>query len=122
MWYYYFRIEVFIVEVKKLSKNGFTLVELLSVMVILISISLVSVVGITSSLKKREGKEGEEQIALAIDAAKIYFSLEEDSDMCVAIRYLVDNEYITDRDKVSTLDLDYKIKLDNNQYKYQSEC
>lgn len=109
-------------EVKKLSKNGFTLVELLSVMVILISISLVSVVGITSSLKNREGKEGEEQIALAIDAAKIYFSLEEDSDVCVTIRYLVDNEYITDRDKVSTLDLDYKIKLDNNQYKYQSGC
>lgn len=108
--------------INKLDKKGFTLVELLSVMVILISISLVSVVGVTSSLKKRESKESEEQIALAIDAAKIYFSLEKDSDMCVTIRFLVDNGYITDIDKVNTLELDNKIKLNSNKYDYQSGC
>ena len=59
---------------KNINNKGFTLVELLAVMVILISISLVAVVTITSSLERREDKECTEQQELAIGAAKIYFS------------------------------------------------
>ena len=59
----------------KINNKGFTLTELLAVMVILISVSLVAVGGISASLENRAEKECEEQIELAISAAKIYFSL-----------------------------------------------
>ena len=42
-----------------MDNKGFTLVELLAVMVILISISLIAVAGITSSLERRDEKERE---------------------------------------------------------------
>ena len=107
-----------------MNNKGFTLVELLAVMVILISISLVTVASITSSLTRREEKEKKEQIELAIGAAKIYFSLEEDTDMCVKIQDLIGNKYLSDDKKVDTLNVNYVIKLDtiDNSYKYQSSC
>lgn len=107
-----------------MNNKGFTLVELLAVMVILISISLVTVASITSSLTRREEKEKEEQIELAIGAAKIYFSLEDDSDVCVKVQDLITKNYLSSDKKVNTLDTNYVIKLDSsdNMYKYQSEC
>ena len=42
-----------------MNNKGFTLVELLAVMLILIAISLVAVGGISSSLEKRDEKENE---------------------------------------------------------------
>ena len=58
-----------------MNNKGFTLVELLAVMVILITISLVSVGAVTESLTRRDVKECEEQQQLAVGMAKIYFSL-----------------------------------------------
>lgn len=57
----------------KINNKGFTLVELLAVMVILISISLVAVSTVTNSLIRREEKEKDEQIALAINVQKYTF-------------------------------------------------
>ena len=102
----------------KINNKGFTLVELLAVMVILISISLVAVGGITSSLTKRENKELEEQKELAISAAKIYFSLEKKT--CVTIETLMINNYFGDRKKIDRLDRNYTVKLSNNGYVYSS--
>ena len=107
---------------KCINNQGFTLVELLAVMVILVSISLVSVVGITSSLTKRGDKEKKEQIELAVGAAKIYFSLEEDSDNCVKISDLKNKGYINGDQKVDTLNSSYVIKLSGNSYVYRSSC
>lgn len=67
----------------KLNNKGFTLVELLAVMVILISISLITVGSVTESLVKREEQECKTQMELAIDAAKIYCSLNGISDVSV---------------------------------------
>ena len=72
----------------KLNNKGFTLVELLAVMVILVSVSFVAVGGITKSLQKRDNKECEEQKQLAISAAKIYFSLEGKDKTSVTIEQL----------------------------------
>lgn len=57
------------------NRKGFTLIELLAVIVILVGISLTAVMGISASLEKRDDKEYDEQIQLARNAAKIYFSL-----------------------------------------------
>ena len=58
-----------------MNKKGFTLIELLAVIVILSSISLVVVASVSSSLGRRDEKECKEQVQLAKNAAKIYFSL-----------------------------------------------
>ena len=106
----------------KINNKGFTLVELLAVMVILISISLVAVSTVTNSLIRREEKEKDEQIALAINAAKIYFSMENDGDMCIKIKDLINKNYISDDKKVNVLNVDYVIKLDGDKYVYESGC
>lgn len=100
-----------------MNNKGFTLVELLAVMVILISISLIAVAGITSSLERRDEKESEEQIELAIGAAKIYFSLE--NKTCVKLSDLISLEYIKSNDRIDTLDTNYVIRLSGNSYVYE---
>ena len=97
-----------------MNNKGFTLVELLAVMVILISISLIAVAGITSSLERRDEKEREEQIELAIGAAKIYFSLE--NKTCVKLSDLISLGYIKSDDRIDTLDTNYVIRLSGNSY------
>ena len=104
-----------------MNNKGFTLVELLAVMVILISISLVAVGGITESLVRRENKELEEQQELAIGAAKIYFSLE--NVTCVSVQTLIDNDYFSEEKKIDRLDRSYTIELSGNDYVYgNSSC
>ena len=82
-----------------LNKKGFTLVELLAVIVILASVSLIVVSSITSSLTRRDDKECEEQKELAKNAAKIYFSLNQctvktTGDSCdVDVRILKEQKY-----------------------------
>ena len=105
----------------KLNNRGFTLVELLAVMVILITISLVAVGNISSSLTKREKKEEQEQTELAIGAAKIYFSLSETNVTCVSIQYLVDEGYIKDSKQVDKLGGGV-IKLNSNDYIKADKC
>ena len=82
------------------KKKGFTLIELLAVIVILVSMSLVVVTSVSSSLERRDVKECEEQIELAKNAAKIYFSLNDvcdfsdSSNSCmVGIQTLKDGNY-----------------------------
>ena len=101
-----------------MNNKGFTLVELIAVMVILISISLITVASITSSLERRGEKEKEEQVELAIGAAKIYFSLE--GGTCVMIQSLIDKKYISDEKKIDSLKKSFVIRLDDetNEYKY----
>lgn len=102
-----------------MNNKGFTLVELLAVMVILISISLIVVGGISASLEKRDVREVEEQKELAIGAAKIYFSLNDDKT-CVKIQTLIDNSYISKGKKVDKLIENYTIKLVDNEYVYSN--
>lgn len=101
---------------KRINNMGFTLVELLSVMVILISISLVVVVSVTSSLDRRGVKECEEQQELAVGVAKIYFSLEDKSS--VKISELKAGGYFKDNKKVDKLNDEDKITISNNEYLY----
>lgn len=99
-----------------MNNKGFTLVELLATLVILVSISLVAVGGITASLERRDIKECEEQKELAIGAAKIYFSMENDDR--VVIGTLIDNDYFGNNSKINILkeNRSAEIVLSGNQY------
>lgn len=108
----------------KVNNKGFTLVELLAVIVILISVSLVAVGGISSSLENREEKECDEQKKLAISAAKIYFSLHDEVNQTtgVNISVLKNEKYFSADSKVNRLKDDSIVKLDSNKYVYVGEC
>ena len=95
-----------------MNNKGFTLVELLAVIVILLSVSLVSVYGISSSLNKRDIKERNEEIELAKNAAKIYFSLDGLYESKVTIEKLKAKNYLKEKtDKLKDTD---EISIDEN--------
>ncbi len=88
------------------NNKGFTLIELLAVIVILLGLSLATAWGITSILEGRDKKEKKEQEELAKGAAKIYFSLQDDSNTtddsdteCVNISELKERGYFTNTNK-----------------------
>lgn len=76
-----------------MNNKGFTLVELLAVIVILSTIALVAVSSVTNSLYRRDVQDCKEQRELARNAAKIYFSLEDSQDD-VSIETLIDKKYL----------------------------
>ena len=100
-----------------MNNKGFTLVELLAVMVILLSISLVAVGGISASLERRYIKECEEQKDLAIGAAKIYFSLN-NGFTNVKVSVLKEGNYFSDNKKVDRLNDNDVISIGANDYVY----
>ena len=55
----------------KLNKNGFTLVELLAVLAILVTILLVVIPSVTSSLSRNEKKELESKKQLVVNAVEL---------------------------------------------------
>ena len=99
-----------------MNNKGFTLVELLAVIVILLSVSLVSVYGISSSLNKRDIKECNEEIELAKNAAKIYFSLDGLKESKVTIEKLKAKNYLKEKtDKLNNTD---EISIENGSITY----
>jgi len=98
------------------NNRGFTLVELLAVIVILLSLSVAIGWGITSVLEKYTENECEEQIELAVGAAKIYFSLNETRE--VTIGELKDKDYFANNKKLDKLKDTDIIKLTTTGYSY----
>lgn len=113
-----------------MNNKGFTLIELLAVIVILASISLVVVASISSSLERRGVKECEEQIELAKNAAKIYFSLAncdvnaEENSCSVTVGVLKSGSYFNENSKISKLDDNDVISFTINGYEFTGtgEC
>ena len=92
------------------NNKGFTLVELLAVIVILLAVSSVVGWGITNTLENREKKECKEQVELAKGAAKIYFSINK-SKTEVTIETLKKDEYFANNSKTDRLNDSDKITL-----------
>ena len=99
-----------------MNNKGFTLIELLAVILILTGISLVAVAGISSSLSKRNGKECEEQIELAKNAAKIYFSL--NGGTSVTIANLKSGGYFNETSKMDKLKDADTVSIVSNSYTF----
>jgi len=97
-----------------MNNKGFTLVELLAVIVMLVGISLTAVMGISASLERRDEKECNEQIQLAINTAKIYFSLNNVSS--VTIDKLKEEDYFSSDSKVDRLSDTDTITFNNDGY------
>ena len=102
-----------------MDNRGFTLVELLAVMIILISISFVAVGGITASLERRDIKECKEQQELAVGAAKIYFSLNNTNSVTVST--LKVSNYFKDENKIDRLIDTDVISVSSNKYLYNGK-
>ena len=105
-----------------MNRKGFTLIELLAVIVILSSISLIVVSSITSSLERRDNDECAQQKKLAVNAAKIYFSLNEDNDNKVELDVLKNGGYINEQSKTNKLDDNSFVKIENDDYVFYGEC
>lgn len=104
-------------DIECINNKGFTLIELLAVLVILVSISLVAVLGISASLEKRDIKECVEQQELAVGAAKIYFSLNNEVSS-VKISILKTNGYFSADSKVDRLKDEDEITISESGVSY----
>ena len=87
-----------------MNNKGFTLVELLAVILILIAIASVSVYNVSSSLRRNQDQECEVQTERVKNAAKIYFSLGNNftSYSTVTVRTLINEGYF-EEDEVNLL-------------------
>lgn len=103
-----------------MNRKGFTLIELLAVIVVLSGITLVVIGSVSTSLINREKKECEEQMGLAKNAAKIYFSLDKVGMSKVSVGDLVNEGYL-DSKKANLLDDTWEIVYDSSGYKFENE-
>ena len=122
---------------KKLNNKGFTLVELLAVLVILVAIMSIAIPSISSSLERSKGKQEESKHKILESAAELYVtdhrnSIKNKNECTVTLATLYQENYIdTDATKDSdgndlVLDqtcVEYK-KSDEGQitYKYSTAC
>lgn len=92
---------------KKLNNRGFTLVELLAVLVILITIMAIALPSISSSLERSKEKQNESRKKVLMSAAELYVTDHKNSinssSCCIGLDVLVSENYV---DKDATLDAD----------------
>ena len=116
----------------KLNDKGFTLVELLAVLVILVTILLIAIPSITSSVERNKQKLLEKKIDIIEVAAESYVNLYKNSinytnfkkGICgIDVSKIVDVGLLTNEDlKYSDNNiLDGSVWYISNKYKYQSE-
>lgn len=98
--------------VKKLNNKGFTLVELLAVLVILIAIMSIAIPSISSSLERSKDKQNSAKIRLVKSAAELYvtdYKNKISSSTCyIDVDQLINEGYISNDD---ILDSDSEVRL-----------
>ena len=116
----------------KLNNKGFTLVELLAVLVILVTILLIAIPSITSSVERNKQKLKDKKIDIIEVAAESYVNLYKNNINYTSFKAgscgidvskivgvgLLTNEDIKDSDNNS---LDGSVWYINNKYEYKSE-
>ena len=91
---------------KKLNKNGFTLVELLAVIVILAVVILVAVNNVIPNMIKAKAGAFKTEALSFLDGAEQYYTSQqmtngkfnEDGKDGVSVKYLVTNKYVKSAD------------------------
>lgn len=104
----------------KLNKKGFTLVELLAVVVILLAISVIAITSISAAIERQKTKQEDATKALIVSQAKLYFDKYKNtvgSNPCVNVIDLIET-FNLDPDTLRNSDgqvFDGSVKSD---YKY----
>ena len=105
----------------KLNNKGFTLVELLAVLVILIAISSIAIPTISSSLERSKDKQTKAKEKLLLSAAELYITdhrnaITTTSDYCyIKEEQLITEKYI-DKDE-NEIDRIIKYDIDTKELK-----
>lgn len=92
---------------KKLNNKGFTLVELLAVLVILVAIMSIAIPSISSSLERSKGKQEESKHKILESAAELYVTDHRNSitkSSCVITLETLLNENYIDADATKDSD------------------
>lgn len=87
----------------KLNKKGFTLVELLAVVVILLAISVIAVSSISAAIERNKEKQNNAKIDIIISYAKLYYDENKNkygSNVCIDI----DDLNLSDSEKEDVID------------------
>ena len=109
----------------KLNKKGFTLVELLAVVVILLAISVIAVSSISAAIERNKAKQNEAKKEIIISYAKLYYEEHKnnESDKCINFSQLdLDDSESKDADGN---DLGQAVKYDAAEKKWEiinSDC
>jgi type IV pilus assembly protein PilA len=97
----------------KLNKKGFTLVELLAVIVILLAISVVAIPSISAGIERSKTNTDEKKKTILTTYGEIYLN-EHPSASCVTINTLLNEKYITADEA--------KSELSNSQFTGAIKC
>ena len=113
-----------------MNKKGFTLVEILAVIVLIVVISLLVFPSILNSIKSSQDEIDEATKLLLINAAKLY--VDDNSDnykedlhtYCIPVSNLIDLGYLSDTITTNKKDdiKDQIIKLNNSNYEVVKSC
>ena len=107
-------------------KKGFTLIELMAVVVIISLVCLLTFPNIVNQIKKSKDANKDNVEKVVISAAKRYVNdnidkYNEEGDYCISVQALIDNDYLKE-DIVNTEDndiTDYSVSLKiSNNYNY----
>ena len=97
---------------KKLNNKGFTLVELLAVIAILMIIMAIAIPNISSAINRTKDKQDKATKKIIKSASDLYVSSiksQFDKDYCVKIQRLIDNDYLDEENDYSDKCVIYKI-------------
>ena len=101
----------------KLNNKGFTLVELLAVLVILIAISSIAIPTISSSLDRSKNKQTKAKEKLLLSAAELYVTDHRNNinDSCfISVQTLINEGYVDEYDEIPKTGIIEYTKSDNN--------
>lgn len=106
----------------KLNKKGFTLVELLAVIVILLAISIIAIPSISSAIERSKNKTLERKKDVIESYAEIYYDKymknTDKNSFCVNV-----SELDLDDSETNSGELDGSVKYSSGEFVYQdSNC
>lgn len=103
-------------QIKKMIKkeNGFTLVELLAVLVILGIIVAIAIPAVGNIIENARGNANKAEVELVEDAARLYFIENEEDE--VTVQKLIDDGYLEERGEAS--DLTGTVTKSEGEYTY----
>ena len=115
----------------KLNKKGFTLVELLAVVVILLAISVIAVSSISAAIERNKVKQNDAKKEIIVSYAKLYYeehknSLSVRTDKCINLDELLDEFKLTDEEikDADGNEFSGKVKYNRNgtEFEYVDNC